>query len=69
MNLNQVSLDDKYERADGEPYLTGTQTLVKVAMLQGIRDRQAEFLDSRHNPLSRIAVGLIKPTATPAATR
>ena len=56
MNLDQVSLDDKYERADGELYLTGTQTLVKVAMLQGIRDRQAEFLDSWHNPLSRIAV-------------
>ena len=69
MNLDQVSLDDKYPRADGELYLTGTQTLVKFAMLQGIRDRQAEFLDSWHNPLSRIAVGLIKPTATPAATR
>ena len=56
MNLYQVSLDDKYERADGELYLTGTQTLVKVAMLQGIRDRQAELLDSWHNPLSRVAV-------------
>ena len=56
MNLDQVSLDDKYERADGELYLTGTQTLVKVAMLQGIRDRQAELLDSWHNPLSRVAV-------------
>ena len=56
MSLDQVSLDDKYERADGELYLTGTQTLVKVAMLQGIRDRQAELLDSWHNPLSRVAV-------------
>ena len=56
MNLDQVSLDDKYERADGELYLTDTQTLVKVAMLQGIRDRQAELLDSWHNPLSRVAV-------------
>ena len=56
MKLDQVSLDDKYERADGELYLTGTQTLVKVAMLQGIRDRQAELLDSWHNPLSRVAV-------------
>ena len=56
MSLDQVSLDDKYERADGELYLTGTQALVKVAILQGIRDRQAELLDSWHNPLSRVAV-------------
>ena len=56
MNLYQVSLDDKYERADGELYLTGTQTLVKVAMLQGICDRQAEMLDTWHNPMSGVAV-------------
>ena len=46
MSLDQVRLDGKHERADGELYFTGTQTLVKVAMLQGIRDRQAEMLDS-----------------------
>ena len=69
MSLDQVSLDDKYERAEGELYLTGMQALVKVAILQGNCDRQAELLDSWHNPLSRVAVGLIKPTATPAATR
>ena len=69
MNLDQVSLDDKCARADGELYLTGTQTLVKVDMLQGIRDRQAEMLYNWYNPLSRVAVSLIKPTATPAATR
>ena len=56
MNLDQVSLTDKYERVDGELYLTGTQTLVKVAMLQGIRDRHAEMLDSWHNPLPRVEV-------------
>ena len=56
MNLDQVSLDDKYERANGELYLTGTQALVKVTMLQGICDRQAERLDSWHNPMSRVAV-------------
>ena len=56
MNLKQVSLNYKYERADGEPYLTGTQALVKVAMLQGIRDRQAELLDSWHNPLPQADV-------------
>ena len=56
MNLDQVSLDGKHERADGELHLTGTQVLVKVAMLQGICDRQTELLDSWHNPLSRVAV-------------
>ena len=56
MNLDQVSLDDKYERANGELYLTGTQALVKVTMLQGICDRQAEMLDSWHNPLAWVAV-------------
>ena len=56
MSLDQVSLDGKHERADGELYLTGTQTLVKFAMLQGIRDRQAELLDSWHNPISGVAV-------------
>ena len=56
MNLDQIRLDDKCERVDDEPYLTGTQALVKVALLQGIRDRQAELLDSWHNPLSRVAV-------------
>ena len=39
MNLDQVSLDDKCERADGEVYLPGTQTLVMVTLLQGLRDR------------------------------
>ena len=56
MDLDQVRLDGKHERADGELYLTGTQTLVKVAIRQGIRDRQAEMLDTWHNPLSRVAV-------------
>ena len=56
MNLDQVSLDDTYERDDGELNLTGTQTLVNVAMLQGIRDRQAEMLGSWHNPMSRATV-------------
>ena len=56
MNLDQVSLDGKHERADGELYLTGTQALVKVAMLQGNCDRQVEMLDSWHNPMSGVAV-------------
>ena len=56
MNLDQVSLDDKYARADGELYLTGTQTLVKVAMLQGICDRQTTSLDNWHSQAPRIRV-------------
>ena len=56
MNLDQVSLDDKYERANGELYLTGTQAHVKFAMLQEICNRQAEMLDSGHNLLPKVAV-------------
>ena len=56
MNLGQVSLDDKCERADGELYLTGTQAHVKFAMLQEICNRQAEMLNSGHNPMSGVAV-------------
>ena len=41
MNLAALSLNDKYEQTDGQLYLTGTQALVKVAMLQSIRDRAA----------------------------
>ena len=41
MQLAQVSLDDKYQNIDGSVYLTGTQALVKLAMLQGVRDRAA----------------------------
>ena len=56
MNLDQVRLDGKHERTNSELYLTGRQTLVKVAIRQGIRDRQAEMLNSWHNPMSGVAV-------------
>ena len=56
MNLDQIRLDDKCERVDDEPYLPGTQALVKVTMLRGIRDRQAEMLHNRHDPLPRAEV-------------
>ena len=56
MNLDQVSLDDKYARADGELYLTGTQTLVKAAIRQGIRDRQTTSLDNWLSRAPRIRV-------------
>ena len=56
MNLDEVKLGDKYKQAGGGVYLTGTQALVKVAMLQGNCDRQVEILDSWHNPMSGVAV-------------
>ena len=56
MNLGQVSLDDKCGWANGELYLTGTQAHVKFVMLQDICNRQAEMLDSGHNPLSKLGV-------------
>ena len=56
MNLDQVSLDDKCERADGEVFLTSTQALVMVTLLQGICERQTELLYSWHNPLARAVV-------------
>ena len=56
MNLDQVRLDGNHERVDDEPYLPGTQALVKVTMLRGIRDRQAEMLDNWHDPLPRAEV-------------
>ena len=56
MNLDQIRLDDKCERVDDEPYLPGTQALVKVTMLRGIRDRQAEMLHNWLDPLPRAEV-------------
>ena len=56
MDLDEIKLGNKYKQAGGEVHLTGTQALGKVAMLQGICDRQAELLDSWHNPMSGVAV-------------
>ena len=38
MALRTVSLDDKYEGREGSVYITGTQALVRAAMMQHIRD-------------------------------
>ena len=56
MNLDEVKLGNKYKQTGGGVYLTGTQALVKIAMLQGICERQTELLNSWHNPLSRVTV-------------
>ncbi|MGC1442747.1 MAG: indolepyruvate ferredoxin oxidoreductase family protein [Burkholderiaceae bacterium] len=41
MALHAVSLDDKYARLDGRIHITGSQALVRLAMLQSIRDSAA----------------------------
>ncbi len=41
MTLAAVSLDDKYERDEGPIYLSGTQALVRLPMLQIARDARA----------------------------
>lgn len=43
MTLTAVSLDDKYQSEQGQIYLTGSQALVRVAMLQHIRDKAADL--------------------------
>ena len=41
MTLSAFSLDDKYQSETGRLYLTGSQALVRVAMLQYLRDEEA----------------------------
>ena len=41
MTLAAVSLDDKYAAWSGEVYMTGTQALVRLPMMQHLRDKTA----------------------------
>ena len=41
MTLAAVSLDDKYAAWSGEVYMTGTQALVRLPMMQQLRDKAA----------------------------
>ena len=41
MTLAAVTLDDKYAAWSGEVYMTGTQALVRLPMMQHLRDRAA----------------------------
>ena len=41
MTLAAVSLDDKYAASSGEVYMTGTQALVRLPMMQHLRDKAA----------------------------
>ena len=45
MQLQSVALDDKYASTEGHVHITGTQALVRLAMLQSMRDR-AEGLNT-----------------------
>ena len=41
MQLAAITLDDKYESREGRIHITGSQALVRLAMMQCIRDRAA----------------------------
>ena len=41
MTLAAISLDDKYQSEHGQVYLTGSQALVRAAMMQYLRDQAA----------------------------
>ena len=41
MELAQVTLDDKYTLGSGRVYLTGTQALVRLPLMQRQRDAAA----------------------------
>ena len=41
MRSTAVSLDDKYQRREGRVHITGSQALVRLAMMQCVRDRAA----------------------------
>jgi indolepyruvate ferredoxin oxidoreductase len=43
MTLRDVSLDDKYTLQSGRIYITGTQALVRLPMMQHLRDQAAGF--------------------------
>ena len=41
LRMKQISLDDRYEATEGLVYLTGTQALVRLPMMQRQRDQAA----------------------------
>jgi len=43
MTLRDVSLDDKYRLQSGRVFITGTQALVRLPMMQHLRDKAAGF--------------------------
>ena len=67
MALAAVTLDDKYALETGRIYLTGTQALVRLPMMQRQRDDRAGLEHRRlHFRLSRLAAGRLRPGAVEA---
>ena len=59
-----VTLDDKYVLESGRVYLTGTQALVRLPMMQRQRDLAAGLNTAGyHLGLSRLAAGRLRPGA------
>jgi indolepyruvate ferredoxin oxidoreductase len=65
------TLDDKYTRHSGRVFLTGTQALIRLPMLQRERDlaaglNTAGFISGyRGSPLGNLDLGLWKAKAAP----
>ena len=64
MSAAPLSLDDKYTRESGRVFLTGTQALVRLAMIQRSRDLAAGLnTGGLHLRLPRLAARRLRPGA------
>ncbi|MGI9591158.1 MAG: hypothetical protein ACR2P8_07310, partial [Myxococcota bacterium] len=69
MDLSHVTLEDKYSRRSGRIYLTGIQALVRLLLVQRLRDRErgldtAGFVSGyRGSPLGGLDLQLGKARA------
>ena len=62
--LETVTLDDKYSLDYGRAFMSGVQALVKLPMLQRLRDEQAGQEHGRlHQRLPRLAARRLRPGA------
>ena len=64
MALAAVSLDDKYALESGRVYLTGTQALVRLPLMQRRRDVAAGL-----NPAGLLRAQRAPPRLSPASAR
>ena len=64
MSAAPLSLEDKYTRESGRVFLSGTQALVRLAMIQRSRDLAAGLQHrGLHLRLSRLPAGRLRPGA------
>jgi len=61
MALAPVTLDDKYALDAGRVFLTGTQALVRLPMMQRRRDEAAGLNTGCYLRLPRLTAGRIRP--------